>query len=53
MLGLRSCKANFGANVTPYIGNNYEWTGSTSTMVKYYYAGGIRIAMRTTAGELK
>ena len=28
------------------IGNTFEWTGNTSTMVKYYYAGGQRVAMR-------
>ncbi|MEJ5312681.1 MAG: hypothetical protein WHX52_23195 [Anaerolineae bacterium] len=28
------------------VGVHFEWTGSTSTMVKYYYAGGQRVAMR-------
>ena len=32
---------------TTYIGNYFEWAGSTSTMKKYYYSGGIRVAMRT------
>jgi RHS repeat-associated protein len=32
---------------TAYVGNHFEWTGSTSTMKKYYYAGGQRVAMRT------
>ncbi len=32
---------------TVYIGNYFEWKGSTSTMVKYYYAGAERVAMRT------
>ncbi|HNT78905.1 MAG TPA: RHS repeat-associated core domain-containing protein, partial [Anaerolineae bacterium] len=32
---------------TYYVGNHFEWTGSTSTLVKYYYAGGQRAAMRT------
>jgi len=27
---------------TGYVGAHFEWTGSTSTMVKYYYAGGQR-----------
>ena len=36
---------------TTYIGNYFEWTGSTSTMKKYYYAGTIRIAMRTGTGS--
>jgi len=31
---------------TVYIGNTFEWTGSAATMVKYYYAGGQRVAMR-------
>jgi RHS repeat-associated protein len=35
---------------TTYIGNYFEWTGSTSTMKKYYYAGSIRVAMRTGSG---
>jgi hypothetical protein len=25
-----------------YVGNTFEWTGSTSQMVKYDYAGGQR-----------
>ena len=29
---------------------DFEWTGSTATMMKYYYAGGIRIAMRSGNG---
>ncbi len=40
-------KTTFGtAAATYYVGNHFEWTGSTSTMVKYYYAGGQRVAMR-------
>ena len=35
-----------GASVV-YIGSYFEWTGSASTMVSYYYAGSVRIAMRT------
>jgi RHS repeat-associated protein len=31
---------------TTYLGNYFEWNGSTSTMVKYYYAAGVRVAMR-------
>jgi hypothetical protein len=30
-----------------YIGSCFEWTGSTSTMVKYYYDGATRVAVRT------
>jgi RHS repeat-associated protein len=39
-------KATIGTTTT-YVGNYFEWTGSTSTMKKYYYSGGIRVAMRT------
>jgi len=37
---------------TAYVGNYYEWTGSTTTAKKYYYAGGQRIAMRTGSTTL-
>jgi RHS repeat-associated protein len=33
------------ANVA-YVGDYFEWTGSTNTMTKYYYAGGQRVAVR-------
>ena len=36
-----------GGTTTVYIGNYFEWTGSTATMKSYYYAGGTRVAMRT------
>jgi hypothetical protein len=36
-----------GGVTTVYIGNYFEWKGSISTMVKYYYAGAERVAMRT------
>ncbi len=39
-------KATFGTSTIAYVGDYFEWTGSTSTMVKYYYAGGRRVAMR-------
>jgi RHS repeat-associated protein len=39
-------KATFGSATTVYVGNHFEWTGSTSTMKKYYYADGARVAMR-------
>jgi RHS repeat-associated protein/uncharacterized repeat protein (TIGR01451 family) len=29
-----------------YVGDYFEWTGSTTTMRKYYYAGDQRVAMR-------
>ncbi|MFZ2095400.1 MAG: RHS repeat-associated core domain-containing protein [Anaerolineales bacterium] len=37
---------------TTYIGNYFEWTGSTSTMKKYYYAGSTLVAMRTGSSTL-
>ncbi len=46
----RRVKATAGGVTTAYVGNYFEWTGSTSTMVKYYYAGTARIAMRTGSG---
>ena len=39
-------KATLGGVTTYYVGNHFEWTGSTSTMIKYYYASGTRVAMR-------
>ena len=39
-------KGTIGGTTTVYIGNYYEWTGSTSTMKSYYYAGGTRVAVR-------
>ena len=43
-------KATVGGTTTAYIGNIFEWTGSTSTMKKYYYAGATRVAVRTGTG---
>jgi RHS repeat-associated protein len=43
-------KGTVGGVTTTYIGNYFEWTGSTSTMKKYYYAGTTRVAMRTGSG---
>jgi YD repeat-containing protein len=40
-------KGTVGSATTIYIGNYFEWTGSTGTMKKYYYAGATRVAMRT------
>ena len=31
---------------TYYVGNHFEWTGDTTSMIKYYYAGSQRVAMR-------
>jgi RHS repeat-associated protein len=39
-------KTVVGSTTTTYIGNYLEWTGSTTTMKKYYYSGGQRVAMR-------
>ncbi len=36
-----------GETTTIYLGNYFEWTSSTSTMKKYYYAGTTRVAVRT------
>jgi RHS repeat-associated protein len=45
-------KATFGSATTVYVGNHFEWTGSTTTMKKYYYAGGARVAMREGSNVL-
>jgi len=37
---------------TTYIGNYFEWSGSTGTMKKYYYAGGTRVAERVGSSSL-
>jgi len=39
-------KATIGGVITVYIGNYFEWTGSTSTLIKYFYAGTQRVAMK-------
>jgi RHS repeat-associated protein len=39
-------KATVGGVTTVYIGNHFEWSGSTGTMVKYFYAGTQRVAMK-------
>ena len=38
------------STTTVYIGNYFEWSGSSSTMVKYYYSGSIRLGMRIGSG---
>jgi RHS repeat-associated protein len=38
-------KGIFGGTTTTYFGSYFEWTGSTDTMKKYYYAGTTRVAM--------
>jgi len=44
-------KGVVNGTTTVYIGNTFEWAGSTSTMKKYYYAGSQRIAMRTGSAD--
>ena len=39
-------KATIGGTTTVFIGKHFEWTGSTSTLIKYFYAGTQRIAMK-------
>jgi hypothetical protein len=45
-------KGTVASVTTSYIGNYFEWTGSTSTMKKYYYAGSTWVAMRTGSSTL-
>jgi hypothetical protein len=45
-------KGTVGGVTTTYIGNYFEWKSSTSNMVKYYYAGTTRVAMRTGYGSV-
>ena len=46
-------KATVGGVTTVYIGSHFEWTGSTVTMIKYYYAGTTRVAMRVGSNTPK
>ena len=39
-----------GGTTTVYIGNYYDWTGSTSTMKSYHYHGSTRVAVRDGNG---
>ncbi len=43
--------ATEGLTTTVYVGNYFEWSGSTATMKRYYYAGAVRVAMRQGDGE--
>jgi len=45
-------KATLGVSTTVYVGDYFEWKGSTSNMVKYYYANGQRVAMREGSDTL-
>ena len=42
-------KATFDSTTTVYVGNIYEMSGST--VLKYYYAGGVRVATPALAPE--
>jgi hypothetical protein len=46
-------KGTIGGVTTTYIWNYFEWTGSTASMKKYYYADTTRVAMppKVTAGD--
>lgn len=44
--------STMGGVTTYYIGNDYEWTGNTSTAKKYNYAGALRVAVRTGSSTL-
>lgn len=39
-------KGTLDGVTTAYVGKVLEWTGNTSSMVKYYYAIGTRVAIR-------
>jgi hypothetical protein len=41
-----------GGATTVYIGNYYEWHGTITDTIKYYYAGAERVAMRTGSADL-
>ncbi len=45
-------KETAGGVTRVFIGAYFEWTGSTTTMKRYYYAGGTRVAMRTGSSTL-
>ena len=43
--------ATQGVTTTVYIGNYFEWHGTVTDTVKYYYSGEARAAMRTGGGD--
>jgi RHS repeat-associated protein len=45
-------KGTAGGVTTAYVGSHFEWTGSVSTMKRYYTAGGSRVAVRTGASTV-
>jgi hypothetical protein len=46
-------KSTIGPSTVLYLGNYFEWTGSTNSMKKYYYAKGQRAAMRLGSSTLR
>jgi RHS repeat-associated protein len=40
-------KGTVAGTTTAYLGEYFEWTGSTSTMRSYYFEGSVRVAMRS------
>ncbi len=40
----------YGSRTVAHVGSYYEWTGNAAEQVKYYSAGGQRVAMRTGTG---
>jgi RHS repeat-associated protein len=45
-------QATLNGVTTQFVGSHVEWQSSTTDMVRYYYAGGVRVAMRTGADGL-
>jgi hypothetical protein len=48
----RRVRATVNGVTTTFVGNYVEWKSSASDMVRYYYAGGARLAMRSGADDL-
>jgi hypothetical protein len=44
-------KGTVNGATTAYIGDHFEWTGSTATMKSFYSAAGVRVAVRVGAGS--
>ena len=40
-------KGTVSGTTTAYLGEYFEWTGSTGTMRRFYFAGTTRVAMRS------
>jgi YD repeat-containing protein len=45
-------KATIGGVTTSFLGEYFEWSGSTSSMNKYYFAGTTRLAVRTGSSTI-